>query len=42
MIMKLAAPFKENELLLEKAKQAVELAIEQGEAVAIAFLGEVA
>lgn len=33
---------KESEQLLEKAKQAVELAIEQGEEAAVAFLGEVA
>jgi restriction endonuclease S subunit len=33
---------KESEQLLEKAKQAVELAIEQGEEVAMAYLGEVA
>ncbi len=31
---------KESEQLLEKAKQAVELAIEQGEDVAMAYLGE--
>jgi type I restriction enzyme M protein len=33
---------KESEQLLEKAKQAVELAIEQGEEVAMGYLGEVA